>query len=91
MKRYTKQALLAVALLGSIATNSVANTQAYAYESQTKDAKLTYEFKKGDFNPYWFEEKVSDVKSYAYEASTENTPVYREFKKGDFNPYGFED
>ena len=48
---------MAVALLGSVATNLVANTQAYAYEGQTKDVKLLSEFKDGDFNPYWFEEK----------------------------------
>lgn len=92
MKKYTKQTLLAVALLGSIATNSFANTQAYAYEGQTKDVTLYKEFKAGDFNPYWFEDKEvkSSVQTYAYEAASKDTPLYREFKEGDFNPYGFE-
>ncbi len=84
MKKYTQQTLLLAALLGSFATSSMAED--YAYNIDFKKASV----KKGDFNPYWFEEqKVKQT--YAYEATSKDTPVYREFKEGDFNPYGFED
>ena len=84
MKKYTKQTLLAVALLGSLATSSMADS--YAYDIDFKGASV----KKADFNPYWFEEKEAG-QEYAYEATSKDAPVYREFKEGDFNPYGFED
>ncbi len=95
MKNITKKTLLSVALLGSVVTASFAgaSVNAYSFEEATKDAKLYVEFKKGDFNPYWFQEvevKSSDVKSYAYEAVSKDTPLYREYKEGDFNPYGFQ-
>ena len=57
----------------------------YAYEA-SKGTPLYKEFKKGDFNPYWFEQRSA----YAYDRVSANTPLYKEFKEGDFNPYWFE-
>ncbi len=91
MKQITKQTLFSVALLGSVVTTSFAGVNAYSFDEATKDAKLYVEYKKGDFNPYWFQEvQDTDVKSYAYEAVSKDAPLYREYKEGDFNPYGFQ-
>ena len=87
MKNLTKNALLAAVLLGSVATHSLAST--YAYEA-SKDTPVHKEFKDGDFNPYWFQEKANVAQVYAYEAA-HDAPVYKEFKEGDFNPYWFQD
>ena len=89
MKSLTKKAFLAVLLSGVATTYLTANTNAYSFE---KGAQLHYEFKKGDFNPYWFQEQedMTVVKEYAYELSS-NDVVNPEFKKGDFNPYWFQD
>ncbi len=89
MKKLTKQALFTTALLGTIATNSFAEINAYSFDETTNGATLHKEFKKGDFNPYWFQEQPTQ--SYAYEASSSNTVYHREFKEGDFNPYWFQE
>ena len=88
MKNFTKNALLITALLGLNASFATAGMNAYAFDKTTEDAVLHSEFKKGDFNPYWFEESVPAA--YAYEAS-ENTPLHREYVKGGLNPYWFEE
>ncbi len=91
MKYIVNRTLLVVALLG-VTTYSQANINAYSFDETTKDAPLHSEFKKGDFNPYWFQEKedAKIVQSYAYEASID-APLHSEFKKGDFNPYWFQE
>ncbi len=58
MKNLTKKTILATALLTTIATNSLA--QVYAYEAPA-DAQYNKEFKKGDFNPYWFQEEGAQM------------------------------
>jgi len=88
MKNITKNTLLAVTLLG-ITTYAQANINAYSFDETTKDAPLHQEFKKGDFNPYWFQEKEDS--NYAYEVSSNHIEFHREFKKGDFNPYWFQE
>ncbi len=89
MKNLTKQTLFTTALLGTIATNSFAGINAYSFDETTKDAPLHKEFKNGDFNPYWFQEKTTQT--YAYEASSSEIVYHREFKDGDFNPYWFQE
>ncbi len=90
MKSLTKKAFLAVLSLGVAITYLTANTDAYNFE---EGAQLRYEFKEGDFNPYWFQEQedVTVTQGYAYEINSDDAEVYREFKEGDFNPYWFQD
>ncbi len=89
MRKLTKKAVLATALLTGITTHSLAEVNAYYFDESTKGATLHSEFKKGDFNPYWFQEK--EVSVYAYETNSRDIQFHREFKKGDFNPYWFQE
>ncbi len=89
MKNLTKKAILTTALTAGIATSAQAEVNAYYFDESTKGATLHSEFKKGDFNPYWFQEK--EVSVYAYEANSKDIQFHREFKEGDFNPYWFQE
>jgi len=83
MKKLTMSLVLAT-ILGFTTSSLFAGD--YAYEA-SKGTPLYKEFKKGDFNPYWFEQRSA----YAYDRVSADTPLYKEFKEGDFNPYWFEE
>ncbi len=102
MNKILKPTLIAFASLCITITYVQSSTHAY---SSDKGAPLHQKYKKGDLNPYWFQESDSkrgydnlhtknakeEINAYAFDNNTKGAKLYSEFKDGDFNPYWFQE